>query len=58
MKVPLPKEMQSDDEDEVKYKYLPNNWLTSIIVFAIWLFVLALNIYAIVDMAKNGVAGS
>lgn len=59
MKVPLPKEMQSSDaEDDVKYKYLHNNWLTSIIVFTIWLFVLALNVYAIVDMAKNGVAGS
>lgn len=57
MKVPLPENMQSATGDR-KYKYLNNNWLTSIIVFAIWLFVLALNVYAIYDMAKNGVAGS
>lgn len=56
MKVPLPTNMQSGEE--TKYKYLNNNWLTLIVVCLIWLFVLALNVYAIVDMARNGVAGS
>lgn len=45
-------------EQDIKYKYMNNNWLTTIILVFIWLFVSVLNIYAIVDMARNGVAGS
>lgn len=45
-------------EQDIKYKYMNNNWITTIILVFIWLFVSVLNIYAIVDMARNGVAGS
>lgn len=48
----------TDSEQDIKYKYMNNNWLTTILVVLIWLFVSVLNIYAIVDMARNGVAGS
>ncbi|EGW32960.1 uncharacterized protein SPAPADRAFT_60295 [Spathaspora passalidarum NRRL Y-27907] len=44
-------------EDGRKYKYMTNNWITSGIAIIIWLFVSTLNIYAIYEMAKNGVSG-
>ncbi|CUM62477.1 uncharacterized protein PRCAT00000027001 [Priceomyces carsonii] len=63
MKVELPRdESERDGEltiesNDEKYKYMHNNMLTTILVILIWIFVSGLNIYAIYDMAKNGVSG-
>ncbi|KAG7662873.1 SMF1 [[Candida] subhashii] len=43
------------DDDEHKYTYMANNWVTTVIAVGIWLFVSVLNVYAIYQMAKNGV---
>lgn len=40
-----------------RYKYMTNNWITSIVAVVIWFFVSTLNVYAIYEMAKNGVSG-
>ncbi|KAI5960896.1 SMF1 [Candida theae] len=45
------------DENGNRYKYMTNNWITTICAVAVWILVSMLNIYAIYDMAKNGVAG-
>lgn len=62
MRIEIPQELQpereaedSDGTEGKKYKYMHNNWLTSILVIAIWLFVSVLNVYAIVQMAMDGV---
>lgn len=65
MKVELPLDQQSQLQNlpesgseldpTPKYKYMHNSWLTTILVVLIWLFVSVLNVYAIVDMARNGV---
>lgn len=62
MRIEIPQELQpereaedSDGAEGKKYKYMHNNWLTSILVIAIWLFVSVLNVYAIVQMAMDGV---
>ncbi|KAI3403481.2 SMF1 [Candida oxycetoniae] len=54
--------LKEDDEGEIgddgeKYKIMTNNWVTSSIAFLIWIFVSVLNVYAIYEMAKNGVSG-
>lgn len=46
---------EEDDDDGNNYVYMTNNWLTTIIAVGIWLFVSTLNVYAIYEMAKNGV---
>ena len=52
---------ESNDQDtngsRKKYKYMTNNWITSIVAVIIWFFVSTLNVYAIYEMAKNGVSG-
>lgn len=52
---------ESNDQDTngsgKKYKYMTNNWITSIVAVIIWFFVSTLNVYAIYEMAKNGVSG-
>ncbi|CAK7902735.1 manganese transporter Smf1p [[Candida] anglica] len=53
MKIELPKEMQTET---TKYKYMCNNWITTIFAVLIWIFISVLNVYAIVDMAMNGLA--
>lgn len=62
MRIEIPQELQpereaedSDGAEGKKYKYMHNNWLTSILVIVIWLFVSVLNVYAIVQMAMDGV---
>lgn len=45
----------NESDENKKYKYMHNSWLTTITVCVIWLFVSVLNIYAIVQMAMNGV---
>ncbi|RLV93009.1 Manganese transporter SMF1 [Spathaspora sp. JA1] len=66
MKVEITNEVEEEEEKEGKdyviedgrkYKYMANNWITSTIVILIWLFISTLNIYAIYEMAKNGVSG-
>lgn len=52
MKVELPVELQTNDE---KYTYMHNSWWVKILAIIVWIFISALNIYAIYDMAKNGV---
>ena len=51
---------ESNDQDtngsRKKYKYMTNNWITSIVAVIIW-FSFPLNVYAIYEMAKNGVSG-
>jgi metal iron transporter len=54
MKVELPLELQTGGE---KYKYMNNSWWVAGLAGIIWLVISALNVYAIVDMAKNGVSG-
>ena len=46
-----------DCEDGRKYRYMGNNWFTMIVAVLVWLFISALNIYSIYDMAKNGMSG-
>ena len=46
-----------DCEDGRKYRYMGNNWITMIVAVLVWLFISALNIYSIYDMAKNGMSG-
>ncbi|ODV80173.1 transporter protein SMF1/ESP1 [Suhomyces tanzawaensis NRRL Y-17324] len=49
-------DLASDDETTTKkYKYMANNWVTTVFVVAIWLFISVLNVYAIYQMAKDGV---
>ncbi|CAK9439584.1 uncharacterized protein LODBEIA_P36840 [Lodderomyces beijingensis] len=47
----------SDDEEEARYKDMTNNWVTSVVAVVIWIFVSVLNVYAIYQMAKDGVSG-
>ncbi|KAK6201008.1 manganese transporter [Scheffersomyces amazonensis] len=49
---------EEQQENSVRYKYMANNWITASVAIAIWLFISALNVYAIYDMAINGVASS
>lgn len=63
MRLELPEEMQfRDDGTQIevgsgdrKYKYMANSWLTMIAAIVIWVFISVLNIYAIYQMAKNGI---
>lgn len=55
MKVELPLELQVNGE---KYKYMQNSWWVKILGVMVWVFISALNVYAIYDMAKNGVVGT
>lgn len=43
--------------NEPQYWQMENSWLTTIIAVAIWLFISVLNVYAIVQMAMDGVQG-
>lgn len=61
MKVEIPQgeEDENDETEEentrsVKYFYMQNHWITTVILVLIWLFISAINIYAIVDLAMNG----
>ncbi|KAG5419172.1 SMF1 [Candida metapsilosis] len=45
------------DENGDRFKYMTNNWITTVFAVAVWILVSMLNIYAIYDMAKNGVSG-
>lgn len=36
------------------YQYMHNNWLTTTLLVIIWLFVSVLNVFSIVDLARNG----
>lgn len=56
MKVEIPNELtEGAEEDGKTYKYMNNNWITTGVAALIWLFVSVLNIYAIVQMAMDGV---
>lgn len=56
MKVELPDDVEGGVEiDGKRYKFFANNWITTIVAVIIWVLVSALNVYAIYDMAKNGV---
>ncbi|MCP8719216.1 MAG: Nramp family divalent metal transporter [Asgard group archaeon] len=63
MKVELGEEDAADGEIEVdettgkRYRVMTNNWATTIIAVVIWIFVSVLNVYAIYQMAKDGVSG-
>lgn len=37
--------------------YMANSWVTTIIAIMVWLLISVINVYAIYDVAKNGVAG-
>lgn len=41
-------------DDEEEYYQMENSWYTTVLVVVIWLFISALNVYAIIDMARNG----
>jgi len=45
------------DENGDRFKYMTNSWITTICAVVVWVLVSMLNIYAIYDMAKNGVSG-
>lgn len=40
-----------------KFHHMANNWLTTVVAALIWLFISVLNVYAIVQMAMDGVSG-
>ncbi|KAI5950530.1 SMF1 [Candida margitis] len=46
-----------EDDNGDRFKYMTNNWVTTVFAVAVWILVSMLNIYAIYDMAKNGVSG-
>lgn len=54
MRVEKPKE---NENDAPEYWQFENHWITTVGVILIWLFVSVLNIYAIVQMARDGVSG-
>lgn len=49
-----------EDENEAKsgqrYKYMHNNWKTTVLLVVVWVLISTLNVYAIYDMAANGIA--
>lgn len=45
----------ANPSEEQEYVYMANNWATSIFALMIWLFISMLNVYAIYQMAINGV---
>lgn len=55
MRVKLPKESEENEGEEPKFLQMENNWFTTIVVCVIWIFISGLNIYAIVQMAQDGV---
>lgn len=56
MKVELPDDVEGGTEINGKrYKFMNNHWLVAILLVAIWLLISVLNVYAIYEMAKNGV---
>ncbi|CAN3361836.1 manganese transporter Smf1p [Diutina catenulata] len=58
MKVELPDDVPGGEEiDGKRYKFMNNHWLITALAALIWLLISVLNVYAIVDMARNGVAG-
>lgn len=59
MRVQKPIEECDEDSDpnEPQYWQMENSWLTTIIMVAIWIFISVLNVYAIVQMAQDGVNG-
>lgn len=50
-------DQESNQSGGKKYKYMQNNWITTIIVVLIWILVSVMNVYAIVQMAQDGVNG-
>jgi metal iron transporter len=50
-------EVEVDEATGKRYRVMTNNWVTTIIAVVIWIFVSVLNIYAIYQMAKDGVSG-
>lgn len=48
----------SDGENDTEYWQMENHWITTVITVLIWLFISGLNIYSIVEMAKDGITGS
>ncbi|KAI5965305.1 SMF1 [Candida pseudojiufengensis] len=60
MKVKITEEIdgeEEEDDDANNFKNMANNWITTIIAILIWLFVSVLNVYAIYQMARDGVKG-
>lgn len=51
------KKVDHVDENGDRFKYMTNNWVTTVCAVVVWVLVSMLNIYAIYDMAKNGVSG-
>ena len=49
--------MEIDETTGKKYKYMVNHWIVTLVALVIWVFVSMLNIYAIYEMAKDGVTG-
>lgn len=57
MKVEVPSHQQHEKAVEIdgkKYLYMQNHWLITVVACLIWLLVSIINIYAIVDLAMNG----
>ncbi|RCK55107.1 Manganese transporter SMF1 [Candida viswanathii] len=50
-------EIEVDEATGKRYRVMTNNWATTVIAVVIWIFVSVLNIYAIYQMAKDGVSG-
>lgn len=46
-----------EEPSSEKFHHMANNWVTTVVAALIWLFVSVLNVYAIVQMAMNGVTG-
>lgn len=53
----MAKKVDHVDENGDRFKYMTNNWVTTVCAVVVWVLVSMLNIYAIYDMAKNGVSG-
>lgn len=48
-------ECGEDEHGEKQYKDMLNNWVTTVFAILIWVFISALNVYAIYQMAVDGV---
>ncbi|ODV96205.1 hypothetical protein PACTADRAFT_56991 [Pachysolen tannophilus NRRL Y-2460] len=48
-------DLENETNNSNKYKIVANNWVTTVIATAVWIFISMLNIYAIVQVARDGI---
>ncbi|WEJ97683.1 Manganese transporter smf1 [Yamadazyma tenuis] len=58
MRIEVPEHTKGAIKDETDgkcYVYFHNNWITTLVLLTIWVFISVINIYAIYDLARNGI---